>query len=119
MKIIIATNKNLVHILLRPRLLATGGNHQEFHLPLKERSEEYLKLLTEVGQKLVKRIADIEGVESIRVWINTVGLEHSRTYEWENDLAELVMPIVYEVLGYNDPEKVTIEKTTMTKLCGW
>jgi len=119
MKIIIATNKNNVHILLRPRLLATGGNHQEFHLPLKDRSEEYLKLLTEVGQKLVKRIADIEGTGRITVWINTIGIEYSSVYEWDNDLAELVMPIVYEVLGYNDPEKVIIEKTTMAKHYDW
>lgn len=118
MKIIIATHEGKVHLLLRPRLLE-AGNLQEFFLPLKDRSEDYLKLLTEKGRELVKRTANVEGVERISVWINTFGITYSRVYEWENDLAELVMPIVYEVLGYSDPAKVTVEKTTMAKLYGW
>lgn len=119
MKIIIATHECRVHLLLRPRLLNEGGSHQEFFLPLKDRSEDYLNLLTAQGRELVKRVANIDGVERIRVWINTFGIGYSQVYEWKDDLAELVMPIVYEVLGYDDPEKITIVRTSMAKLYGW
>lgn len=116
MKIIIATSQRMVHVLLRQRLLSEGPSHQEFFMPLKNRSEEYLNLMTFEGRSLVKKIADVDGVQRIRVWINTIGIEYSQVYEWENDLSETVMPIIFEVLGYDDPEKITIEKTTMAKL---
>lgn len=116
MKIVIVTDpdrEGVAQVHLRHRLVKTKA--QEFFLPLKESSEEYLKLLDEDGQRLVRALAELAGVTRIAIGSYCVTLRYGPAFEWQ-ELEGPVVEVIFRTLGYDDDTQV--ELTTFEELYG-
>ena len=114
-KILVATGTNFVQIHVRTRLTAFSSA-EEFFLPLKGRSEQYLNNLTDEGRALVQEIANINGVTRIQANLNSISLHLAPVFDWETELSEQVLDIVKRVC-YTDTV-VKADTTTTDDLCG-
>lgn len=115
-KILVATGTNFAQIHVRSRLMARS-NAEEFFLPLRDNSEQYLNNLTDEGRELVKEIANIDGVTRIQVNLNCISLHLAPVYDWETELSEQVLDIVERVC-YTDHPVVKVDTTTTDELYG-
>ena len=60
------------------------SHHESFFRPLRDESEEYLRNVGEIGEKIVRELFEIPGI--IVVTIESYGIEihKGRAFEWKN-----------------------------------
>ena len=116
-KIIVAKsgrNPHFVQIHVHSRLLGQEPVN-EFFMPIRVSSEHFLAKLPEHSRNIVKDFDAISGIERVQINLHAISLHFGATFNWDEDLAEQVLPMIIKHLGY-DASKVTVERTTMEKL---
>tara|TARA_B100002051_G_scaffold271450_1_gene306203 strand:- start:6673 stop:7029 length:357 start_codon:yes stop_codon:yes gene_type:complete len=74
--------------------LTEGTREVDFYLPLTSKSEQYLKNLSDIGQKLVRGVASIEGVTSVRVDLYSIKVIVAPLFDWDTEISHQVISVV-------------------------
>lgn len=116
--IIIASDKNnpyFQQVHIRQKLILEGSNKQDYHLPLKRSSEKYIDgFLTKTGEKILRELATVDGINRIQVNLYCLNLHLSPVYNWHDEIEEKVVNIVKRPIDVLS--NLIIRYTTIDKL---
>lgn len=95
-----------VTLAFREIVLTSETSREDFLLPLRDSSGQFINRLSTIGRAIVETLAKVHGIKKIEVQRHDCELDFSGAYRWRGDLGPRVRAAIESVLASHDMQAV-------------